>query len=163
MKISKHEHSLAEAEIFGKARKLGGKSVHKMTKLLKYSSVVVALVLFMSSCATTETTTSSRITSFPVEIISEPLGAKVEVNDNYIGMTPITINLEGWESTRTFIRRHTIIAHPVRAGGQIQIKMFRGWYEPDHKYGDPIPSKIYFNMNLVRIPEQYDININKNK
>jgi len=121
------------------------------------------VILFVNSCKTTQLATSPKIKSFPVEIISEPLGAKIEVNDNYIGETPLTINLEGWESTRTFIRNHTIVAHPVRAGGQMQFKSFIGWYEPDQSYGDKIPNIIYFNMNLIRIPEQYDININKNK
>jgi len=110
-----------------------------------------------------DVTTSYAVKQFPVKIISEPLGAKIEVNDNYVGETPLTINLEGWESTRTFIRSNTIVAHPVRAGGQTQVKVFSGWSQPDQTYGDKIPYKIYFNMDLIRIPEKYDININKNK
>ena len=121
--------------------------------------LIVAMILFLNSCSTI----SPKLKSFPVEIISEPSGAKIEVNDNYIGETPLTINLEGWESTRTFIRSHTIVAHPVRAGGQLQFKYFSGWDEPDYHYGDKIPNTIYFNMNLIRIPEEYNININKKK
>jgi hypothetical protein len=113
----------------------------------------VAMSIFWIGCETMEITNSSKIKSFPVEIISEPLGAKIEINDNYIGATPITIDLEGWESTRTFTRNHTIVAHPLRPGGQTQVKIFTGWHEPDQTYGDKVPEKIYFNMNLVRIPK----------
>lgn len=129
--------------------------------------IAVCIVLFSSGCATKDVSTtkdvssSSAVKQFSVEIISEPSGAKVEVNDNYVGVTPLTIDLEGWESTRTFTRRCTIVAHPVRAGGQTQVKVFSGWSHPDHTYGDKIPNRIYFNMNLIRIPEQLDLHIKK--
>ncbi len=125
--------------------------------------LIVAMILFLNNCETVPSTISPKVKSFPVEIISEPSAAKIEVNNNYIGETPLTINLEGWESTRTFIRSHRIVAHPVRAGGQLQSKYFSGWSEPDLSYGDNIPITIYFNMNLIRIPEEYNINIDKNK
>lgn len=102
-----------------------------------------------------------QLAMFTVEIVSEPDGAIIEINDNYIGKTPLTVELEGWERTRTFARRHTILANPVFAGGQVQIKSFSGWYEPSIQHGDPIPEKIYFNMNLIRTPKEIDLNINK--
>lgn len=132
-----------------------------MKDTMKFLFTAATLFLMLSSCQTMDIAPESEVENFTVDIISEPLGAKVEVDDNYIGETPLTINIEGWASTRTFIRSHTIVAHPVRAGGQTQVKIFSGWYEADHRYGDKIPNKIYFNMNLIRIPEQYDININK--
>ncbi len=98
--------------------------------------------------------------NFSVDIISEPSAAVIEINDNYVGKTPLTVELKGWEATRTFARSHTIVANPVAAGGQTQVKIFSGWNEPNETYGDTIPMKIYFNMNLIRIPEEYDININ---
>ena len=134
-----------------------------MTKSLILNFVVVASVLCLSGCVPMETINSDGVNSFPVEIISEPSGAKIEVNNNYIGETPLIINLEGWESTRTFIRSHRIVAHPVRPGGQMQSKYFSGWYEPDQSFGDKIPNTIYFNMYLISTPEEYNININKNK
>ena len=99
--------------------------------------------------------------NFTIKIISEPSGAKVEVNNNYVGKTPLTIKVEGWRDTQTFIRSHTIVAHPVRAGGETQVKYFMGWSRPDKSYGDKIPNTIYFNMNLIRIPEQLNLNIKK--
>lgn len=123
--------------------------------------LIAVMILFLSGCETTQLTTSPKTKLFPVVIISEPSGAKIEVDDNYIGETPLNINLEGWEETCTFIRDHEIVAHPVRAGGQMQFKFFSGWHRPDQRFGDKIPETIYFNMNLVRSPEKYDININK--
>lgn len=125
---------------------------------LKYNFAALALIVMLSGC-TSMGPKGPKVEYFPVDIISEPLGAKVEVNDNYVGVTPLTINIEGWASTRTFIRSHIIVAHPVRAGGQTQIKSFIGWYEPDRSYGDKIPDLIYFNMSLIRIPKEYDLNI----
>ena len=108
------------------------------------------MILLLSGCETMDVKSSS-VQEFPVQVVSEPSGAKVEVNDNYIGETPLTIKLEGWESTRTFTRSTTIVAHPIRAGGQTQVKIFSGWREPSRTYGDVIPKKIYFNMNLIRV------------
>ena len=124
----------------------------------------ITMFLFLSGCETMNNGAKSSYPStknFSVNIISEPSGAKIEINNNYVGKTPIIVKLEGWETTRTFERSHTIVAHPVRAGGQIQSKWFSGWYEPDKRYGDIIPKKIYFNMNLVRMPQKHEIYINK--
>ena len=92
--------------------------------------------------------------NFSVDIISEPSAAVIEINDNYVGKTPLTVELKGWEATRTFDRSHTIVTNPVAAGGQTQVKIFSGWNEPSETYGDTIPMKIYFNMYLIRIPEE---------
>ena len=122
--------------------------------------IVASSIMLLSGCETLDSSFAS-VKQFPVEVISEPSGADVEVNDNYVGKTPLTINIEGWESTRTFNRSNTIVAHPVKAGGQTQVKTFIGWSQPDQHYGDKIPNKIYFNMNLIRVPETLDLNINK--
>ncbi len=131
------------------------------------SLIVVTVILLLGGCETTPTPTQistlpeNQITRFSVEIISEPSGAKIEVNKNYVGETPLKIDIEGWEGTRTFIRSYSIIAHPVNAGGQMQSKWFFGWKEPSLLYGDKIPTAIYFNMNLIYPAEEYNININK--
>jgi len=104
-------------------------------------------------------TGSATTAAFPVEIVSDPPGAKIEINNDYVGTTPMTVKLEGWEATRTFARRHIIVAHPVLPGQHTQIKMFSGWSEPSRTYGDTIPTKIFFNMNLIRTPKEYDIRI----
>ena len=119
----------------------------KKTVLLFASA---AVILFLGGCETLEEFDFSTV-KFPVYVVSEPAGAVIEINDNYVGKTPLTVELEGWKTTRTFVRSHTIVAHPLKAGGQTQVKSFTGWSSPDKSYGDTIPEKIYFNMNLVRI------------
>ena len=44
-----------------------------------------------------------------------------------------------------------MVAHPIKAGGEVQYKSFTGWKAPDLHDGDKIPETIYFNMNLVKI------------
>ncbi len=80
-------------------------------------------------------------------IISDPPGAKIEINDNYIGVTPIDANL--WYQNWAMIR---IVANPVLPGQYLQNKLLMV---------PPIPQTIYFNMNLV--PTGNDINVNINK
>ena len=130
--------------------------------------IIFITVLILGGCQTTKngiypsySNESSATKNFTVKIISEPSGAKIEVNNNYVGKTPLTIKVEGWRDTQTFIRKHIIVAHPVQAGGETQVKYFTGWYQPDKSYGDKIPNTIYFNMNLIRIPEQLNLNIKK--
>ncbi len=131
----------------------------KKIQLVLFVSVIM---MFLSACTQGfEVSPKSEIKPFRIKIISEPSGAKIEVNNNYVGETPVTIKVDGWESTRTFTRTTSIIAHPVRVGGEVQSKVFVGWSEPDYTYGDKIPKIIYFNMNLVRIPEQLDLHITK--
>ena len=101
---------------------------------------------------------------FPVEIISDPPGALIEINDNLVGKTPLTVNIEGWEATRTAVRSHIILAYPIRNGQQTQVKSLSGWYDPDNRYGDVIPTTMYFDMSLVRVPKyQNNININNRR
>jgi hypothetical protein len=127
----------------------------KIIKINVYLIIVsLSIALSMSNCASINESmysSSSKISKFPVEIVSEPAGAVIEINNNYVGKTPITVELEGWRATRTFSRNHIIVAYPVRDGGETQIKTFMGWTEPSQTYGDKIPDKIYFNMDLVRI------------
>jgi hypothetical protein len=123
-----------------------------MKKKLLSGIVGFAITLFLVGCETMNGYSSS-MANFSVEIVSEPSGAVIEINKNYVGRTPLTVGLKGWEATRTFARSHIVVAHPVAAGGQTQTKVFSGWYEPSETYGDTIPVKMYFNMNLIRIPE----------
>ena len=130
--------------------------------------IILITVLLFSGCQTANnglnplySSESSKVKMFTVKIISEPLGAKIEINNNYVGETPITVKVEGWQDTQTFIRGHTIVAHPVEAEREVQIKSFMGWHKPDKTYGDKIPNTIYFNMNLVRTHKQLDLYINR--
>lgn len=129
---------------------------------------VLMMILFVGGCHTSEKTQNtsssqqpSRTAKFSVDIVSDPSGAIIEINDDYIGKTPLTVELEGWVATRTFARNHKIVAHPLRAGGYTQVKIFSGWSEASRTYGDTVPKKIYFNMSLEPSPQKYDVEINK--
>ena len=84
----------------------------------------ITMILFLVGCETTGH--SQKLDSFVAYRVSEPSGAVIEINNEYVGKTPLTVDLTGWQSTRTFARNHTIVAHPVAAGGQTQIKFFQG-------------------------------------
>ena len=90
-----------------------------------------------------------------VEIISEPPGARIEVNNEFMGEAPLTINVRS--TARGMFKENTIIrALPVRAGHYVQTKMFiDGSYVPDPAFSK-IPSKIFFDMRLGTP----DINLN---
>lgn len=139
----------------------------QMNKYLS-TTIITTLFLILSGCETVPIEGKNYLRSdraatqkFPVQIISEPSGAIIEINDNYVGKTPITVELEGWQETRTFFRSHRIVAHPLQAGGYIQYKAFTGFFEPSKTYGDTIPEKIYFNMSLTPAPGKHELKINK--
>ena len=75
--------------------------------------------------------------NYEIEIISEPSGAKIEWNNDYIGTTPLKRILNGDNSTLSSVE---IIAHPVYEGQRAQTKKISGW--------NPFPKTIYFDMNL---------------
>jgi hypothetical protein len=91
------------------------------------------------------------------EIISDPPGAKIEINNQYVGDTPLTIHIQrqyvggfddAWQSL-------TITANPIYQGQYVQTKLI--WRNV------PTPTKIYFNMSLIPVPQQQQINVDVNK
>lgn len=97
-----------------------------------------------------------------IAIVSDPLGARIEVNDDYVGNTPIVVPVpcdgDGFE------RFTTIRALPTVDGQYTQQKIFL----PIRRYGgnetgSHIPSRILFQMNLKPISTgSPDINVNVN-
>jgi PEGA domain len=83
------------------------------------------------------------------QIISEPPGARIEINDNYVGDAPITVELA---QRGDYFDEDTVIrAIPTEGGDYPQTKRFLTsdpWYHPGSA-GDKIPSRIFFNMHLV--------------
>jgi len=91
------------------------------------------------------------------EIISEPPGAKIEINDEYVGETPLTLHIQrvfspdglgggSWSSI-------TIKANPVLGGQYVQVKYI--------SMDQPTPKKIYFNMDLGPVAPQLNVNVGK--
>ena len=82
------------------------------------------------------------------QIISEPPGARIEINGSYVGDAPITVELAqrgGYFDEDTVVR-----AIPSEGGDYPQTKRFLTsdpWYHPGFA-GDKIPARIFFNMHL---------------
>ena len=83
------------------------------------------------------------------QIISEPAGARIEINDNYVGDAPITVELA---QRGDYFDEDTVVrAIPTEGGDYTQTKRFLTndpWHHPGSA-GDKIPSRIFFNMHLV--------------
>lgn len=95
-----------------------------------------------------------------IQIISEPPGARIEVNDDYVGDAPRSIEFPCDPEGR-FIERTRIVALPV-GFGYTQRKLFLGYpYTISSLKGDKIPSRILFDMRLR--PVSTDINVNVNE
>jgi PEGA domain len=89
-----------------------------------------------------------------VEIISEPSGARIEVNNNYVGDAPITVTLQ--EYGDEFTRNTVIRALPTEAGDYVQTKFF---YAGTFGTNDRIPSRIFFDMHLGPATPAVDVNV----
>jgi hypothetical protein len=98
---------------------------------------------------------------YDVAVVSDPPGARIEVNDDYVGDAPITIKMKG-DSHERVEQRYIIRALPMQAGQYVQTKDF--WYNPyGKKSNPPVPSRILFQMNLApRKDAEIDVNIKQN-
>ena len=101
---------------------------------------------------------------YDVEVVSEPPGARIEVNDDYIGDAPTTIKLKG-DWSRAVWRSYYIKAYP-RGQGWVQKKFLRR-YTPMpkgyRKYAEPndvIPKRMFFDTNLKPVESDVNVNIN---
>jgi hypothetical protein len=109
--------------------------------------LVITLALFSSGCATPPAGVPWNASGWgPVTIISDPPGAKIEVNGEYWGETPLQSNV--WYSGSWWVMR--IVAYPVVPGQYSHSKVIMV---------PPIPRTIYFNMNMKPAPEEQDITI----
>ena len=87
--------------------------------------------------------------AYSVHVESSDPGARVEVNDDCVGVTPLDVKVFG-DRDGTFHNFGTsdfvIRVHPVRQGQNVQSKTFRtgGWFGQE----DRIPSRLFFDLNL---------------
>jgi len=79
-------------------------------------------------------------TTKALQILSHPPGAKIEINESYVGETPITVQISLWQAGG-FAKATTIRAIPVIGGQYVQSKFFPAKAE--------VPDRIFFEMNLV--------------
>jgi hypothetical protein len=96
-----------------------------------------------------------------IQIISQPPGARIQVNDDYIGDAPCVIQVAS-DSSGRFWERTKIEAIP-RAYGYTQMKLFIGYGQPDNPYAhsDKIPARIFFDTNLGPVSPEVNVNVNQ--
>lgn len=130
-----------------------------MKKLL----LALIMIIIVEGCETYDTgyrsyTPANYKRTYTTKVISKPPGARIELDNDYIGDAPLEIQWEGWLSNGLFTKDHVINALPIYEGQYTQRKFFRGnaWTWGSR---DPVPKTILFDMNLVRVPSQYEINI----
>ena len=90
--------------------------------------------------------------AFAVQVLSDPPGARIEVNGDYIGDAPCTIEVYG-DKNRMCSRPVTIVAIPSEAGQYSQTKAVSA--------DALVPHKILMAMNLGPVAPQVDVNINQ--
>lgn len=85
---------------------------------------------------------------------SEP-GARIEAENNYIGLSPLTLKIFG-DRDGTFhnfgSQEYVVKAYPVHPGQIVQQKAFRtgGWFQPE----DKVPTRIYFDLDAGKPPQK---------
>ena len=132
---------------------------------MKKFAAIILLALFLISivggCETYDIsydsyTPESYTRTYTTKVISDPPGARIELDVDYIGDAPLEIQWEGWSVNGLFHRDHTVKALPIYEGQYVQSKFFRGGlFEPRN----PVPKTILFVMNLAQVPKRYEIDV----
>ena len=87
------------------------------------------------------------------KVTSDPSGARIEVNEDYLGVTPLEIQWNKLSDTRVITgsyTQHKVVALPIYQGQYVQTK----WI-----YGDRIPKTIFFDMSLHPMTRRYKIDL----
>lgn len=87
--------------------------------------------------------------NYIVNFISDPVGAKIELANNYVGITPCSTRFDGYYATDSI---RMVNAYPALGGQFLQRKMF-GW-------GEFYPQTMYFDMDLGPATPSLDVNVN---
>jgi hypothetical protein len=103
--------------------------------------LLVSTFLICSGCASHMHVARPRV---KVQIVSQPAGAKIEVNGQYVGDAPLTVDIEASNDGR-FWRDTVIKAYPADTG-YTQIKAFNG--KSRWAISDMVPSRIFFDTRI---------------
>lgn len=119
---------------------------------IQYAAIALfAIGLGICGCATGSSPKAERgpdgTIAYKVQVESSTPGARIEVNEDYIGKTPLTLTIFG-DKDGTFhnfgSKDFIIRALPSSTNQFPQTKVFRtgGWFSEE----DRVPSRIYFDM-----------------
>jgi hypothetical protein len=89
-----------------------------------------------------------------VQIISEPPGARIEINGNYIGDAPLFTTIRKDSRYQRFYSSTVIRAYP-KGDGYVQTKNFA----PGTLEGFYLPDRIFFDTNLHPVYPKLPIEI----
>ncbi len=114
--------------------------------------LLTATLSIMAGCAGTSSSSPEQgpggTIAYMVKIESSEPGARVEVNDDFIGKTPVDLRVWG-DKDGTFhnfgASDFVIRVTPVREGQSPQTKVFRtgGWFGQE----DRIPNRLFFDLD----------------
>jgi hypothetical protein len=100
--------------------------------------LLVSVFLVFSGCASHTPPVRPRL---KVQILSQPTGARIEVNGQYVGDAPLSIDIEASNDGRFW--RDTIIKAYPKDTGYTQIKAFNG--KSRWPISDMVPPKLFFD------------------
>jgi hypothetical protein len=104
-------------------------------------SLAASLFLICSGCASHTQVIRQRLN---IQIASEPVGAKIEVNGQYVGDAPLTVQIEASNDGR-FWKDTIIKAYPADKG-YTQIRAFNG--KSRWTISDLVPPKLFFDTRI---------------
>lgn len=129
--------------------------------MIKPTFLIILFCSIISGCATT--TYDDFTVPHTLNILSDPVGAKIEINGNYIGSAPIQYTFKFTADPYLYpqiIYYNPVVlrikAYPISEGQYTQNKQLV--INPSQK--ETIPDNIYFDMNLIPHTPSMDININ---
>jgi len=101
-------------------------------------SLMASVFLMCSGCASHTQAVRPRL---KVQIVSQPTGARIEVNGQYVGDAPLFVEIEASSDGRFW--RDTIIKAYPKDTGYTQIKAFNG--KSRWAISDMVPPKLFFD------------------
>jgi PEGA domain len=104
-------------------------------------SLAASIFLICSGCASHTQVVRQRLN---LQIASQPVGAKIEVNGQYVGDAPLTVQIEASNDGR-FWKDTIIKAYPADKG-YTQIRAFNG--KSRWTISDMVPSKLFFDTRI---------------
>ena len=114
----------------------------RLTSPAWLTGILGLMALALTGCQTT------REPNYVVtEIISEPPGAKIEINGNYLGKAPVKTKIRT-HGDGVVLHRTVIRAIPTEAGHFVQEKVFEAPQYPFDTRRDQAPHRVYFDMTL---------------
>lgn len=105
----------------------------------------VLLTVLVTSCAG-----PSREREYAVvtEIFSEPPGARIELNGNYLGETPLTTRIRHHPADKVVMGRVVLRAYPRGSDQPVQTKVFNGPQYPFDPRRDVVPERVFFDLRV---------------